>query len=128
MPEELTTLDDGQLHFKVRNRGTGEETAHSIDVLLLRLTCEECEAGHNLQVNDRGQYIATAAFLTDLAARLDGMGVAGCTPSIALQLWSASVREIESLKKNTSGTPSLHSGSESSQPAEPSASENASGY
>lgn len=138
MPDQLTTLDDGQLHFKIRNRGTGEETDHSIDVLLLRLTCEECEATHHLQTNERGEYIATAAFLNDLAGRLAAMGVADCTPSVALQLWSVSVREIEALKKNTSEQPSAPSGSESSHapesgsmeshPTEPLPNENASGY
>lgn len=110
----LTVLDDGLLHFAIRNRTTGEETPQSIDVLLLRLTCEECEQLHRLQVNATGEYVATAAFLLDLAKRLAGLGIADCTPSMAFQLWSASAREIEALKKNTSETPNSHSGSESS--------------
>lgn len=126
MSNPLTVLEDGQLHFKVRNRATGEEVEHGIDVLILRLTCEECERTHNLQTNARGEYVATTTFLTDLAGRLAAMGIDGCTPSIAMQLWHVSANEIEALKKNTNGTPSSPSGSESNP--EPSLAENASGY
>jgi len=109
-------LEDGLLHFKIRNRETGEETPHDLDVLVLRLTCEEAEATHNLQVNAAGEYIATAAFLVDLAGRITGLGISNCTPSLAFQLWSVSAREMEALKKNTNETPSSPSGSTSSQP------------
>lgn len=104
-------LDDGLLRFDFRCRG--ETTPHEIDVLILRLTCEECEQTHGLQVKE-GSYVATAAFLTDLAGRIAALGVAGCTPSLAYQLWGASVAHVEALKKNMSETPSSPSGSTSS--------------
>jgi hypothetical protein len=115
MPAPIT-FDDGLLRFTIRNTETGEQAAHSLDVLLLRLTCEECEIQHSLQVNSAGSYVVTAAFLTDLAARMAGLGVPECTASIAYQLWTTSATEIEALKKNTNETPNSPSGSESSQP------------
>lgn len=125
MSDTLTVLDDGQLHFKIRNRA-GEETEHAIDVLLLRLVCEECETSHNLKTDANGHYLATASFLTDLTGRLTAVGVHGCTPSLARQLWSISAAEIESLQKKTNETLNSPSGLESN--LEPSPSENASGY
>lgn len=112
----LEVLDDGLLRFKIRNSATGEEAEHAIDVLLLRLTCEECEISHRLQANEAGQYLATAAFLTDLAARLEAQGVAGCTPSVARQLWVAGAARLDELQKKTDETPSSPSGSQSIQP------------
>ncbi|MGH8743516.1 MAG: hypothetical protein ACREUY_04480 [Burkholderiales bacterium] len=114
MPAPLE-FDDGLLRFTLNNRETGEATKHTLDVLLLRLTCEEAETLHNLPLNDSGAYKPTAAFLADLAKRIEELGVPGCTASVAYQLWVASATEIESLKKNTSETPNLHSGSESNQ-------------
>lgn len=115
MPTNPITLDDGLLTFTILNRETGESAKHSLDVLLLRLTCQECESLHNLQVED-GSYVVTAAYLADLTARIAGLGVPECTASIAYQLWGASVREIDSLQKKTNETPSLPGGSESSPP------------
>lgn len=109
----LEVLDDGLLRFKIRNSATGEQTEHAIDVLLLRLTCEECETTHRLQTNDSGAYIATAAFLTDLAAKLESQGVTGCTPSVARQLWVAGAARLDELQKKTDETPSSPSGSQS---------------
>lgn len=126
MDAELT-FNDGLLRFRVRNTETGEETPHAIDVLLLRLTCEECETVHSLPVGDDGRYVVKGqvaiAFLTDLAARIAAIGLPQCDTSLAYQLWRASLTEIDNLKKNTSETPSSPSGSESSpsQPSEPSA-------
>lgn len=106
-------LDDGLLHFKTRR--DGEEVGQSIDVLILRLTCEECIDAHRLPEDAQGRYKPNAAFLIDLAARLGSIGVADCTPSVAYQLWIASAGEIERLKKNDNATPNSLSGSESSQ-------------
>ena len=116
MTNQPITLDDGLLHFTILNRETGEAVKHSLDVLLLRLTCQECEALHNLQTDANNRYIVTAAYLTDLTARIAGLGVTECTASIAYQLWGASVQGLEALKKNTNDPPSSPSGSESSQP------------
>jgi hypothetical protein len=116
MPDQPITLDDGLLRFTIHNRETGEDVKHSLDVLLLRLTCQECEAAHNLQEDANRCYIVTAAFLADLASRIVGLGVPECTASIAYQLWGTSVREMDALKKNVSETPNSLSGSESSPP------------
>ncbi len=119
MPTPPIQLEDGLLRFTIHNRETGDSASHSLDVLLLRLTCQECEALHNLQADANGYYVVTAAYLADLTARIAGLGVPECTASIAYQLWGASVREIDVLQKKTSETPSLLSGSESSQPQNP---------
>ncbi len=112
-------LDDGLLRFTILNRETGEQANHSLDVLLLRLTCQECEALHSLQADANGSYIVTAAYLADLTARIASLGVPECTASIAYQLWGASVREISLLQKKTSEQPSAPTGSESSPPPNP---------
>jgi hypothetical protein len=123
---ESIVLPDGSFRFKVRSRD-GAEVEHSIDVLFLRLTCEECEDAHQLPTTgENGAYRATTAFLVDLASRLEAAGVSGCTASIAYQLWNVSVRELELLKKNTSETPNSPTGSES--PPEVSTSEPPSDY
>lgn len=114
MPTPPINLEDGLLRFTILNSKTGESVNHSLDVLLLRLTCQECEAMHNLQV-ENGSYVVTAAYLADLTARIADLGVPECTASIAYQLWGASVREIDTLQKKTNETPNLPSGLESSQ-------------
>ncbi|MCI0333544.1 MAG: hypothetical protein L0228_10015 [Planctomycetes bacterium] len=107
-------MEDGTLHFKVRAQD-GSEREHSVDVLLLKIACEECVLKHKLATDQKtGAYVPTVEFYQDLAARLaGGLGVEGCTPSIAHQLWHASAVGIEALKKNASETPSSDSGSES---------------
>lgn len=122
---ELLTMPDGMFHFKVQCRD-GSAVEHSIDVLMLRLTCRECETANNLEVDENGCYVHTAAFLKDLARRLQEAGVEGCSPSVAYQLWLASVVEFDRLKKNTSETPSSPIGSTS--PPEASTSEPPSDY
>lgn len=112
----MEVLDDGLLRFKLRNRETGQETPHAIDVLLLRLACEECEQTHRLEVNAEGRYIATAAFLTDLASRLAALGITDCTASVARQLWVVSEVQMDELQKKTDETPNSDSGSASIPP------------
>src|SRR5262245_34719734 len=109
-----TVFDDGLLRFSIRNAASGESAEHSIDVLILKLTCEECVEAHKLQTNERNQYIVTATFLNDLAARIQALGIPGVTASVAFQLWVAATTNVEALKKNTSETPSSDSGSTSS--------------
>lgn len=110
-------LDDGSLEFRVRHRN-GDEQTISIDLLVLKLLCEECEEQHHLQVIN-GTTKPTPAFLMDLAGRLHNSGVLNCTPSLAWQLWFASIEQMNALKKNTSETPSLPSGSASTPEASP---------
>lgn len=104
-------LSDGMLHFAVR-RGDAT-TEHAIDVLILRMTCDECVAAHALQTDEHDCYIVTAGFLIDLAARIAAVGVEGCTPSLARQLWATAVQGIDALQKKTNETPSSPTGSTS---------------
>lgn len=108
----METLSDGLLHVKVKSSSDGTEKEYAIDLLALRLACEECENSHHLEVKD-GKLMPTLNFLADLAARL-GMFIPECSVSVAFQLWGQSVREIEFLKKNTSETLNLPTGSTSS--------------
>lgn len=101
--ESSPILDSGEMVFRVR-RGDGCQTDHHIDLLALKLTCEECEQAHGLKVVDGG-YQPTAAFLVDLAGRIELMGVERCTPTIAWQMWVQSANEMESLKNALSETP-----------------------
>lgn len=119
MPTEPIQLEDGLLRFSILNRSTGEHVNHSLDVLLLRLTCQECEELHNLPTDDDGSYKVSAAYLADLTSRIIALGVPECTASIAYQLWGASVREMSALQKKTSEMPSSPSGSESNPPPNP---------
>ena len=102
-------LSDGTLEFVVR-RKEGESRVN-IDLLCLKLCCEDCEDRHQLQRRN-GLVNPTPAFLQDLATQLVGIGVDACTPSLAWQLWRAAAEQMEELKKSTSETPSLPSGSE----------------
>lgn len=106
-----TLLSDGSLEFRVR-RKNGEEQTISIDLLVLKLICEECEDQHQLRASN-GTTKPTAAFLQDLAKRLCGAGVDNCSPSLAWQLWFAGIEQMNDLKKSMSETPNSPSGSES---------------
>lgn len=93
-------LSTGEIVFRVqREEGYVD---HKIDILTLKLTCEECEKAHSIEaVNDRLQ--PTAAFLVDLAGRLEEMGVCGCTPTIAWQMWISASDAMTKLKNSTGG-------------------------
>jgi hypothetical protein len=93
----------GELEFRVQTKDGVVE--HKIDLLSLKLTCEECEAAHGLQAVD-GRLQPTAAFLSDLAGRCESLGVCGCTGTVAWQLWLASANAMEQLKNALSGMPS----------------------
>ncbi|MEX2176188.1 MAG: hypothetical protein WD872_17635 [Pirellulaceae bacterium] len=108
---ESPLLSDGLYHFRARIGG--QEQEHAVDVLCLRLTCEECEDAHRLPEDAEGRLKPTSAFLRELAGRFEELGVTGCTPSIAYQLWLAAPGVLGDLKKNTSETPSAPTGSES---------------
>ena len=118
-PKATILLSDGSLAFRVR-RGDGSEALITIDLLILKLCCEQCVDKHQLQVVD-GCLPPTPEFLVDLAGRLQKFGIDGCTPSLAWPLWLAGIAQMEVLKKNMNETPTLPSGSgsipEHSQPA-----------
>lgn len=103
-------LVDGCLHFTFR----GED--QQVDLLLLKLACDDVERLHNLPVVDnRVQY--TAEFLSDLSQKFDRVNLlAECTPTAAFQLWIIAGKEMEGLKKNTESLRSLPDGSQDQTP------------
>jgi hypothetical protein len=98
-----TLLSDGTLRFRVRRRD-GSETVHDVDLLLLKVTCEQLEDQHQLQVKN-GRIQPTADFLKDLASQLGGCGLDGCTPTLAWQAWIAATEAMATLKNAISETP-----------------------
>lgn len=102
-------FSDGSIQFRVRT-SAGEQAVQA-DLLCVKLCCEQCEDKHNLRRND-GSIMPTPEFLQDLAGRLSQFGIENCTPSLAWQLWIATITEFESLKKSMSETPRSPSGSE----------------
>lgn len=98
-PTELA-INDGQLTLRVK-RAEGEETRHVVDLLLLKLTCEQCEERHKLTEKD-GRLSPTPEFLTELAAMLSGIGLERCTPTLAWQAWVAASDAMAMLKKSMS--------------------------
>ena len=110
-----TVLSDGTLNFVVRRAGHDDKTIDA-DLLILKLTCEQCEDRHSLQSAD-GRMKPTPEFLQDLAASLGTCGIEDCTPTIAWQVWIAVSEQLSLLKKSTNETPSSPSGSESTPSA-----------
>lgn len=110
MATEPLSLSDGNLTFTIR-KADGTENQVSIDLLILRLTCEQCEDQHKLTTKD-GRIVPTTEFLVDLAGRLNPH-IPGCTPSLAWQLWNCSIEQMDNLKKNMNGTPKSPTGLES---------------
>ncbi len=100
---EAIALDDGRFVFGITD-ADGQRAERSIDLLVLKLTCEEMESKHGLTADLQGKIRPTSQFLADLSRSLQA-DVPGCTPTIAWQLWLASFGAIERLKKNMSGTP-----------------------
>ena len=94
--DDKSILDSGELTFRVR-AADGTVTDHKMDLLRLKLTCEECESTHGLEIVD-GKIQPTAAFVADLAGRLDEMGVCGCTGTVAWQIWLAAFKQMALIK------------------------------
>lgn len=95
-------LTTGELVFNVM---TAEgPSARKVDLLWLKLTCEEAERENSLQVDAEGRQQPTASFLDDLANRLSSK-VADCTPTMAYQMWIAASHAMNELKNAMSGTP-----------------------
>ena len=108
---EALNLVNGKLLVNVTDADGEVRGTHEVDVLVLKLICEECVDHHRLVVKDDGTYTVTSAFLLDLAGRLLAL-VPDCTPSIAYALWVAADQQIDRLKKNTLPPPSSPIGSE----------------
>ena len=102
-------LSDGMIRFKVKDLDGKVVRELAVDALILKLCCEECETAHGYKGGDS----PTAAFLADLAKRMQAIGVEGCSASIAYQLWFLAGDAISKLKKNTNEQPNSPSGSTS---------------
>jgi len=98
-----TILSDGTLRFVVKRAGVENQTIEC-DLLVLKLTCEQCEDQYSLQAAD-GRMKPTPEFLQDLASRLGTCGIENCTPTIAWQVWIAVSEQLSQLKKSTNATP-----------------------
>lgn len=97
-------LTDGQLSFEVK-RADGTTTTHELDLLVIKLACEQCERRHQLKEAE-GRLVPTPEFLQDLSATLAGLGLVRCTPTIAWQVWISASEQMATLKKTASETPS----------------------
>lgn len=87
-------------------------TEYDLDLLLLKLATESTESSHGLMPDPQTQEIRpTPAFLKDLAAAIRDLGLPGCTPTTAYQLWHLTHRKMAELKKSTGTTPASPSGS-----------------
>ena len=92
----------GELTFSILTKEGPVDRA--VDLLWLKLTCEEAEKEHALQQDAEGRQQPTPAFLKDLANRLSEE-VYGCTPTVAWQMWIAASHAMNELKNSMSGTP-----------------------
>jgi hypothetical protein len=104
-PERMSgpILTTGEMRFHaMSDDGLSERR---IDLLWLKLTCEEAERDNSLQVDAEGRFQPTAQFLDDLAARLSTKVEGGCTTTMAYQMWIAASHAMTELKNAMSGMP-----------------------
>jgi hypothetical protein len=97
---EIPTFSDGVMDCAVA-RSDGSLTSHRLDLLCVKLACEETERKHKLATDVAGNQVPTIEFLRDLSDRLIVAGIDDCTPTIAWQVWCAVANEMARLKKNT---------------------------
>lgn len=89
-------LNTGKLAFG--NPETGEII--NLDLMILQLTIERVESMHRLPTL-AGFPTSTPEFLQALAIEVERLGIVGCTPTQAFQIWNVSAAAISALKKNT---------------------------
>jgi hypothetical protein len=109
MPDPINVIDDGTLPVKIR-RQDGTEAAFTLDVMQARLAAQLVEKKHGAEQPDWG---ATAEFLSDLAQSFERLGVTGCTPTVAYQIWHRTAELWTELKKNMLGMPTSQAGTAS---------------
>ena len=85
-----------KIAFKVR-LDDGTTADRELDVLELKLLCEQCEQDNHLATSD-GRFVATPDFLRDLAKRLEPLGLPNLTPSLAWTVWITATERIGQLK------------------------------
>jgi hypothetical protein len=90
---------NGTLRFQVTR--DGEPSIWLADVLELKLAAEPLERQHNLE-RTASFFSPTAAFLKDLAKAYEGLGLEGCTPNVAHQVWIIVSNKFVSLSSHLS--------------------------
>ncbi len=101
----IPLLTDGTLLFHVRRRD-GTESEHTVDLLVLKLACEDCEKKHQIGRGVGEPMQPTPEFLVDLAERLSGFGLDNCTPTLAWQAWKAATEQMSRLGESQGEMPS----------------------
>jgi hypothetical protein len=100
-------------------RPDGEVRPVKLDVLELRLLCQELERKHSLK-REGLKVFATRDFLNDFKSQLATMGIEASV-NVAYQIWARAQEITDQLKKNTDSTQPSPSSTEStptnSQPA-----------
>lgn len=96
---EVHKITDGTFNFEILRGDESPPTQHSVDLLLLKMTCEACEVKHELKVKD-GMFVPTPEFIVDLAGRISTLGVDNCSPTIAMKLWVTAAARVGELKKS----------------------------
>jgi len=97
-PSANGAAQDGLIKFDVRG---GQYDGHTIemDPLLVKLSAEELERKHRLEIID-GRYQPTAQFAKDLCTSLVEIGYE-CTPAIAMRAWVVCADYFADLQKKT---------------------------
>ncbi len=85
-------LQSGDLRFVLPS---GE--AFDCDLTIVKLICESLERRHNLQ-RVGNQIEASESFLESLAGELVTLGCAGCTPTLARQIWIAASEKFSQVE------------------------------
>lgn len=116
-PETAIAFHDGSFKFGIK-LPDGTVFEQTVDLILAKITCEECERRHNLQIVD-GALEYTSDFLMDLTGSFTRIGLQNITVSVAFQLWHNVSAKIIQLKKNMNEPPNLPTGTESSPEENP---------
>ncbi|MEI7673282.1 MAG: hypothetical protein WCK00_14320 [Deltaproteobacteria bacterium] len=103
--DSIPLLTDGALLFCVHRRD-GTQTEHKVDLLVLKLACEDCEKQHSINRGIGEPMQPTPEFLIDLAERLSGFGLDNCTPTLAWQAWKAATEQMSRLGESQGEMPS----------------------
>jgi len=95
-------LASGKILFSIQTPEGPQDI--EMDVLWLKLTCEEVEKQHNLETDAENRLIPTAKFLDDLKIKLQER-VPTCGETVAWQMWIAVAEAMSELKNAMSGMP-----------------------
>ena len=99
MAQPINVIDDGTLPVTIR-KPDGTEASFTLDVMQARLAAQLVEKKHGA---DQENWTSTPQFLADLAEAFASLGIAGCTPTVAYQIWHRTAELWADLKKNMLG-------------------------